>query len=267
MSRTIAVILILTSLVACGGAPPQTGSNTGAASGDATALLKAVGERYASSHSYEDRGNGSVTKHSAGGTDGRGPSVEFKTAFDRVSGGYRFEFTRRYPDSTDAPDHGAIWRRAGGSAHTWSSLSGDGDNSVCDAMIGFSAASLGTSFHVPSMLFGLGSLGDDKSMLRGFAFRFDGEENVGGTSCTRVSAEASGTRVSLWIGKSDLLLRRVVQSTISEVAKDVGDAAPPPAAPGVEIRIEYEPKSDVKLDSTRFDFVPESPKQPPATRQ
>ncbi len=127
MRRTLSVVSALVLLIACEARPLSSNTTeidvtpglAGATSSlvDATPILTAMCERYASARSYEDRGVLMSTWINDDGSPDDHSSLTFKTAFDRASGDFSFRYSESDRFSSQLED--AIWGNTSGPVHTW----------------------------------------------------------------------------------------------------------------------------------------------------
>jgi hypothetical protein len=223
-------------------------------------------ERYASCRSYEDKGALVLARRLDDGSDVPGSRIGFETAFDRATGGFRFDFTLD-GGSSGGNWRGVIWRGTVTPARKWWTLGrGIEDTELPGAICAFSGPSLGTAYHVPSML-----LGGMASLFHDLKFHVDGDEVVGGVVCVKLLAWDTDRLVTLWISNDDHALRRVfvrrhddggpseVEHTgLTEAQRKILEAGrrEPPRPYTSEITIEYAPIFDRFVSPARFEFNP-----------
>jgi hypothetical protein len=267
--RVAVLTLLLSAHVSCAAASTSDQTAFGAATGDG--LLRAMAFRYASCHSYADNGELSSVLRS---DDGRvsTESLTFETVFDRVAG-FRFEFMT----IGGTADNGAIWRASVGPAHVWWTLKPvvEDEPNVLDAIDWVSGVSSGTARYVPGMLFGVAE------SVGGRGFQVEGDEEIGGTWTRKLSRhDSGGVVVTLWIGQTDHLLRRLfrrrhgtghghaVTEAQSKLAANLGDEERKQLVAETagetaklypyteETTINYSPVFDGPIEPTRLEFHP-----------
>jgi hypothetical protein len=234
--------------------------------------------RYRVAKTYEDRGSSVTFLHSDGGERAARSTLLFRTAFDRSSGRFLFDYTKTYGESSDAT-RGVIWREATGDARVWTTFRPELEEIAAErAIAGLTGVSGGTAWNVPAMLFGIGSVWD-----RGLAGRLatlplvvEPTERVRGTACVKVTARRGEAEVSVWIGANDQAVHRIFERSrivpkqrspeeiLARLPPDLSDdvklavleaheAARPFLA---EQTIDYQPTFDGPLEDGRFHFVP-----------
>ena len=146
-------------LFACGGQagsrpskPPASSVNL--AQHDARAVLQRMRERYASTPTYRDTG---VLRNVIRRPE-RAPlrsMLTFRTAFDRASQGFYFEFIELQDRFFD-PSRAVVWQLGASPAKTWwTTRAGEVEElPLKTALGGFAGVSSRTSWLVPSLLLG-----------------------------------------------------------------------------------------------------------------
>ena len=202
----LGLLLSLTGLPACAHSRMRTESATGMMMMEDAPAWRAMMARYATCHSYEDRGNATQrvlpddvplgAQHSS--EVPRSESVtSFSTTFERATGAFRFTFQR-----TDGV-WGVLWRPSAGAVRTWWTVEPRvSETPLPDGIEAFAGVSRGTSYAVPGLLLGL------PDTVRGMTLQSEAVEDVRGVECVRLSASESGRVVVVWIGKADHALRR-----------------------------------------------------------
>jgi hypothetical protein len=209
-------------------------------------IQDAMRARYASAHLYEDHGTVLETLTPAGSAEPHDAHGVFRTAFDRSTGSFRFDFA--HMKSPKIPrDVAIVWRRGSGDAQRWSSALPTVSQGALDEMLRSMALdSFTTSVIIHHQLFGC-----DGCTTARDPFQVDGEEPVNHVLCFRLTWNHDGDRTTLWIGEDDHLLYRVHEQNI--------------AARGVSnVTIEYRPVLDKPIDPARFDFTPPAPASAPS---
>lgn len=194
-------------------------ARNGAGETDATTLLRRMAERYASLTSYSD--SGEVT---------RGDQANTATRF-RITGGVpgklRVEFTRGLyaPRTTTIISNGT--RVTCLSAVQSSSTESSGTSPIA-MLASRSWSSDGACYHVPRLLVAAherkSRLFSNLAELRDPSLLPDA--TVEGTVCRVVrGVDANGSAYTLWIGRDDLMIRKV-QTTAPVTTMTLGTAAP-----------------------------------------
>ena len=172
----------------------------------AAEVLRNVVATYQSLTSYRDQGV-SITRR-AGETGDAERRLEFETLFTRP-GKLRFawdEETRYRPGKT----HSVIWSDG---TSAWSSFAHTGntperEKSLALAVCGATGLSVGAAHVIPRLL---------TTEINGVRiddledYSVAGEESIDGVECVRLTAYyRSGTRSTVWVGRDDNLIRRIV---------------------------------------------------------
>jgi hypothetical protein len=264
------LLAALPAAFGCGGVAPHAREST-RASVEAERLIANMTKRYLSCRSYEDSGNVTVILTSKNSTRRFSSRGEFATGFDRVTGGFTFE----YKDVTGGNTEGRVWRQsltthppaaAGSSWQGWLRLNAEvaQQRDLADAIQTFSGISHETSRLVPSMLLGL------QESFRQPSLQLRGKELVGGVPCFHLVAEGNDL-MSVWIGESDYSLRKVMKRQTLQATPDDIQTALALMPPGLsdeertklvhnrsepfvcETTIEYVPSFDRRMESSRFE--------------
>jgi hypothetical protein len=260
-----ALVILLGPLACAGSAASKPESATAS---DATNVIDSMTSLYASCKTYEDRGKLVLTRRYNGTSDFFQSTISFETVFDRAAGRFRFEFTET---RSQKMMRGAIWRTQPGLAHEWWTHGGAvQDVDLVEAVRALAGVSLGTSYHVPGMLFGI----RETLLTRRFqeaAFRRSGEETLGGSRLTVLSVERPDASIRALIDVHNGALRKIV-----EWYRDDLLSRPVEETPGMtdeernaitasrkqsrpfttEVVTEYDAAFDKPIDPGRFEFVP-----------
>jgi len=279
--RAFSLVAFSALVVGCGAAParpPAAAPSATKTPPTASSLVRATLGRYQAAKTYEDRGSSVTFFRGDDGERAERSTLAFRTAFDRASGRFLFDYTKAHGESGE-PTRGVIWRESAGDARAWASFRSEIQELEPErAIASLTGVSGGTAWNVPAMLFGIGSVWD-----RGPAGRFadlplvvERTETVRGTACVKVSARRDEHEISVWIGANDQAVhriferRRIVPKKRSpeeilarlpaELSDDVKLAvlqAQEKARPFLaEQSIDYEPTFDRAIDGSRFHFVP-----------
>jgi len=252
-------------------------------------------DKYETSGSYEDEGAVTLTYIPDKEPSKRWTSrVTFATIFDRSSGAFRFDQREEYEgfaqsERVTGSVQATIWRTAPGQAQFWSSR----HQQVATMTIEDATAALAwtgeASYRVPMLLFEKKNLflGPTPFMrrpyeqprmptLEDFTFRVEGEEQIRGTPCLKVSWVDGDAVLAFWIGTKDHALWRVYEHfarqsmpgqrsyQIAHLAPDLSaeerkrrvDSINAPNSRVYEVTVDYTPRFDVDLKPARFAFAP-----------
>lgn len=175
-------------------------------------IIKKMGDIYRSCSSYQD--SGLVQKIPSDPSDKFNIQKKFRTYFVRPDL-FRFEWEEEI-HSTQKTYFYAVCKN-GEETYTFSSLSGKKrkENNLEQAISANTGVSSGGIRTVPFMLIKQ----ERSSILNGLVNEnLIGEESLDGVRCYVLKAEheKSGKEIELWIGKNDLLLRKLIRKFSSE---------------------------------------------------
>lgn len=273
-SHWLLLLAILAALPAapgcCPAKPPireSTGSNV-----DGERLISKMKERYTTCRTYEDSGKVTVIITSKNSTRSFSSRGAFTTGFDRVSGGFMFE----YKDIAGGSTEGRLWRRTsnarpGSLGQSWLRLNGElrEQPELTGAIQTFAGLSHDTSRLVPLMLLGL------QESFRQSAVQLQGRQLAGGISCFYLVASGDEP-TAIWISEADYSLRRIaMRRTLQATPDDIQMALallPPDVSEeeratfikdrsepfSAETTIEYVPAFDRPLESSLFESTTSS---------
>jgi hypothetical protein len=256
-SRGLLAAFSALALMPAACAPAQPAAIAAAERPDPASILQTLADRYRSVATYED--TGTIVRDSYpedGGTPER-THWTFRTAFDRASGGFRFEVTKTATGAT--PTVYELSRASEGPLALWSSV--DSKLEVLSPETGLFAlkgVSASTSYDIPSRLFGAPM--DDPPYV------VEGEDVVGGERCFRLIAREPSRTETLWIGAADHEIHRrherarIDPNTIiaklaarSLLTDDIRKRLLAEKASVDETTIDYEPRNDRPLERERFE--------------
>ncbi len=209
---------------------------------EAAALMQRVVAKYRSLRSYEDEG---VVRSLSARTD-RTEQLRFRTAY-RAPGDFRFDWVKRRTWKTHQVERRYIvWANDRGAFTFWDTRGTRTEPDLGMAIAGATGVSKGAITSIPGLFIGadevLWSIADvrELSLLEPAEFE--------GIPCARVSGPfGRERRVEIWIGRDDLLIRRIVTSFDDPL---LGASVP------VAEEIRRNVAVDQDIPDSRFDFTP-----------
>jgi hypothetical protein len=278
--RALSLAWLSALALGCAAAAPRTAQPAApqVRPGSAASLVRAMLERYQTARTYEDRGTSVAFLHADEPERADRSTVTFRTAFDRASGRFLFDYAKSHGGAGN-PTRGVIWREAEGDARSWATFRPTIEEMDAErAIVGLTGVSGGTAWNVPAMLFGIGSIWDrgPAARLADLPLGAERTEALRGTTCLKVSARRGENEVSVWIGTNDHAVHRIFErSRIVPKPRSAGEilASLPADLPDdvkiavlqaheqarpflAEQTIDYEPVFDRAIEESRFRFVP-----------
>lgn len=244
-------VLITAALMAplgCGtpspAAPALHNTEAGSAELDATALMRQVVAKYRSLRSYEDEGV--VLTYSA--HQDRLDELHFATAY-RAPGDFRFDWVKHHPSPKlrHVERRYIAWANHQGAFTYWDTRGIRNEPSLFMAIAASTGVSKGAITSIAGLLFESGemlwSIEDWRALALLEPAVFEG------VPCLRISSDVGrqGHRAELWIGRDDLLIRRIVKMTV-----DTPSGRRQPRSEEIRRQVRF----DHDVPDGRFDFTP-----------
>jgi hypothetical protein len=219
--------------------------------------IRRMGERYKSCQTYQDLG---VLHSKLEREDDSTPTLSkavFRTAHDRQTGGFSFEFVEIHARYFD-PEHLLVWRDDSQRVRSWKAREPtvvDEGTDLTGALSSWSGISSYASWLVPRMLLtdccGKGEL----------PYRFVGREPVGGNEAVHLELQQDEMTIEVWIRVADGALLRFAERDVirpagtNPILERFRDRLPPDFGLSLlhtEQTIEYQPVVDESISPHHF---------------
>jgi hypothetical protein len=232
----------------------------------AAQLLARVRERYSRASSYQDSGTMSSVVDAAGMGASR-TSTTFRTAFERQSGRFYFDYNEARGRILP-PERVVIWQAQPGTAQIWRNAEPEQveEDELSGALSAMQGVSNGLTAIAPRLL-----LPPTLSVQPGplqLAYQLEGVERIGETPTFRLAWQGQQRSIRMWIRQSDFALIRLVDHQVI-AASDPEQSADDSLAAQIErfqmerqntlvsdTTIDFQPVFGAALDAREFQFSP-----------
>jgi hypothetical protein len=233
-----------------------------------TQLLARVRERYAQASSYQDSGTMSSVVDAAGMGASR-TSTTFRTAFERQSGRFYFDYNEARGRILP-PERVVIWQAQPGTAQIWRTAEPEQveEDELSGALSAMQGVSNGLTAIAPRLL-----LPPPLSVEPGpfqMAYQLEGVERIGETPAFRIAWEGQQRSIRMWIRQSDFALIRLVDHQVIAAAEpEQQESAQESLAAQIQrfqaerqntlvsdTTIDFQPVFGAPLDASEFQFSP-----------
>jgi hypothetical protein len=194
--------------------PPQsTAAAQPAPELNADQLLARVRERYSRASSYQDSGTMSSVVDAAGMGASR-TSTTFRTAFERQSGRFYFDYNEARGHILP-PERVVIWQAQPGTAQIWRTAEPEqvDEDELSGALSAMQGVSNGLTAIAPRLLLPP-SLSVEPGGLFQVAYHLEGVERIGETPAFRLAWDGQQRSVRMWIRQSDFALIRLIDHQV-----------------------------------------------------
>jgi hypothetical protein len=244
-------------LCSCAGkaALPASSSAAARSAPELTAdqLLARVRDRYSRASSYQDSGTMSSVVDAAGLGASR-TSTTFRTAFERQSGRFYFDYNEARGRIL-APERVVIWQAQPGAAQIWRTAEPEQveEDELSGALSAMQGVSNGLTAIAPRLL-----LPPALSVEPGpfqVAYRLEGVERIGETPAFRLAWQGQQRSIRMWIRQSDFALIRLVDHQVIAAA----DPEQPESSDGslaAQIQRFQDERQNTLVSDTTIDFQP-----------
>lgn len=251
--RTLLACVALASACACAAQPPPRSAAAARPAPELTAaqLLARVRERYSRASSYQDSGTMSSVVDAAGMGASR-TSTTFRTAFERQSGRFYFDYNEARGRILP-PERVVIWQAQPGSAQIWRTAEPEQieEEELSGALSAMQGVSNGLTAIAPRLL-----LPPPLSVEPGpfqVAYHLEGVERIGETPAFRLAWEGQQRSIRLWIRQSDFALIRFIDHQV------IASAEPEPGTDeslAAQIQRFQTEQQNTLVSDTTIDFQP-----------
>jgi hypothetical protein len=266
--------LALASLCSCAGQaslPPQQSAAAAVGASpqlSAAQLLARVRQRYSQASSYQDSGTISSVVDAAGMGASR-TSTTFRTAFERESGRFYFDYNEARGRILP-PERVVIWQAQPGAAQIWRTAEPEQveEEELSGALSAMQGVSNGLTALAPRLLLPP-PLGVEPGPFQA-AYQLEGVERIGETPAFRIAWEGQQRTIRMWIRQSDFALIRLVDHQVI-AAGEPGQQETEHESLASQIQrfqaeqqntlvsdttIDFQPVFGAALDASEFQFSP-----------
>ena len=225
-----------------------------------------VRDRYSRASSYQDSGTMSSVVDAAGMGASR-TSTTFRTAFERVSGRFYFDYNEARGRILP-PERVVIWQAQPGAAQIWRTAEPEQveEEELSGALSAMQGVSNGLTAIAPRLLLPP-SLSVEPGPFQ-MAYRLEGVERIGETTAFRLAWQGQQRSIRMWIRQSDFALIRLVDHQII-AATDPEQGADESLSAQIQrfqteqqntlvsdTTIDFQPVFGAALDASEFQFSP-----------
>jgi outer membrane lipoprotein-sorting protein len=265
---TLLACFALASVCACASQPRSAAAARTAPELTADQLLARVRERYSRASSYQDSGTMSSVVDAAGMGASR-TSTTFRTAFERQSGRFYFDYNEARGRILP-PERVVIWQAQPGSAQIWRTAEPGQveEEELSGALSAMQGVSNGLTAIAPRLL-----LPPPLSVEPGpfqVAYHLEGVERIGETPAFRLVWEGQQRSIRMWIRQSDFaLIRFIDHQVIAATEPDQQEHSKESLAAQIQrfqterqntlvsdTTIDFRPVFGAALDASEFQFSP-----------
>lgn len=254
--RALLACLALSFLCACAGQAslpaPSLAAARPAPQLTADQLLARVRDRYSRASSYQDSGTMSSVVDAAGMGASR-TSTTFRTAFERQSGRFYFDYNEARGRILP-PERVVIWQAQPGAAQIWRTAEPEQveEEELSGALSAMQGVSNGLTAIAPRLLLPP-SLSVEPGPFQ-VAYRLEGVERIGETPAFRLAWEGQQRSIRMWIRQSDFALIRMVDHQV--IAAGDPEQQDPNESLAAQIQRFQTEQQNTLVSDTTIDFQP-----------